>query len=162
MTKRALSAVAGFFSLCLPLFAQQTYRSDVFSMLNNSLLPFPSLILSDGQFFSFSGATDLSSNWLGMATADFLPALPTTAPQRTDASSVASPKDSSKEVVEVRRNLLDYVHGEVGVLYGRSSGKFGGAVEQGYIIGEVGDDKFHITAGAAYENSSVRFPRLSR
>ena len=163
MTKRALSAVAGFLGLCLPLSAQQIDRSDIFSALNNSLLRFPSLTLSDERPFSFSGAVapPLLFNWMEPTLPDFLPALSTTEPQRATASA-APPKDSSKEVVDVRRpNLLDYVGGEVGFLYGRSTGKFGRDVEQGYFIGDVGNDKFHITVGASYENSSGRFPRFS-
>jgi hypothetical protein len=161
MTKRALSAVAGFLGLCFPLFAQQTYRPDLFSALNNSI-SLPSLSLSDGQLFSFSGAVapPFSFTWMEPTPPDFLPALSTTAPSRASAAA-AYLKDSSKEVVDVQRpNLLDYAGGEVGFLYGRSTGKFGGEVEQGYFIGEVGNDKFHISVGAAYENSSGRFPRL--
>jgi len=160
MTKRALSAVAGFLSLCLSLTAQQMDRADLWSAVNNSSLRFPSLALSDAQFFSFSTAF----NRMETSTPDFLPAsaLPTTGPRRAIAyvTPVTDPKDSSKEVSDVsRRNVLDYVHGEVGFLYGRSTGKFGGSVEQGYVIGDVGDEKFHITAGAAFENSSIRWPR---
>ena len=163
MTKRALSAVAGFLSPCLPLLAQQTDRPDVFSAMNNSFLRLPSLTLSDGASFSFASAF----NRMETTTPDFLPAsaLPTPGPQRAIAyvTPITDPKDSSKEVSDVsRRDLLDYVHGEVGFLYGRSTGKFGGAVEAGYIIGEVGDDKFNITAGASYEHSSGRFPRFGR
>jgi hypothetical protein len=160
MTKRALSAVAGILSLCLPLFAQQTDRPDVFSVLNNSFFRLPSLTLSDGASFSFASAF----NRMETTTPDFLPALPTTGPRRANVvSSVTTPKDSSKEVTDIRRpNLLDHVSGEMGVLYGRSTGKFGGAVEAGYIIGVVGDDKFNITAGASYEHSSGRFPRFGR
>jgi hypothetical protein len=166
MAKRTLSAAAGFLGLCLPLFAQQTDRSDTLTALNNSLLRVPSLTLSDAQLFSFSGAVapPLFFNWMETTPTDFLPALPTTppGPQRTFAY-VPPATDSSKEVVDVRRpNLLDHVSGEMGVLYGRSSGKFGGAVEAGYIIGQVGDDKFNITAGASYEHSSGRFPRFGR
>jgi hypothetical protein len=160
MTKRALSAVAGFLSLCLPLSAQAQTQSkagaDMFSALNNSFLR-PSLALSDGWPFSFSSAF----NWIEM-TSNFLPALDTAMPAKDSTRDTATErrgysKDSSKEVVDVRRsNLLDYVSGEVGFLYGRSSGKYGVQVEQGYIIGEVGDDKFHITVGAAYENSTRR------
>jgi hypothetical protein len=157
MTKRALSAVAGFLGLCLPLSAQQTLLPDTLSALNHSSPRFPSLALSDGGLFSFSSAF----NWMETTTPDFLPALSTTEPQRANASATSG-KDSSKEVVDVRRpNLLDYASGEVGFLYGRSiGGKRGGEVEEGYIIGEVGDDKFHITVGASYENWSGRFPRL--
>jgi len=156
MTKRALSAVAGFLGLCLPLSAQQIDRPDIFTSLNNSSPRFPSLTLSDREFFSFSSAF----NWMDTTPPDFLPALSTTAPQRANASATTG-KDSSKEAVDVRPpNLLDYASGEVGFLYGRSIGKHGGEVEQGYIIGEVGDDKFHITVGASYENWSGRFQRL--
>ena len=161
MTKRALFAVAGFLGLYLPLFAQQTYRPDPFNALNNSI-SLPSLSLSDGQRFSFSGAvaSPFSFNWMESTPPDFLPALSTTVPPRATAAR-AYPKDSSKEVVDVRkRDLFDYATGEIGFLYGRSTGKFSGDVEQGYFIGEVGNDKVHITAGAFYENSSGRFPRL--
>jgi hypothetical protein len=161
MTKRALSAVAGFLGLCLSLSAQQTYRPDLFSALNNSLLHLPSLSLSDGQLFSFSGAVapPFSFSWMEPMPPDFLPALSTTAPPRANAAA-AYPKDSSKEVVDVRPNLFDYAGGEVGVLYGRSTGKYGVEVEQGYILSEMGNDKFHISVGAAYENLNGRFPRL--
>ena len=153
MTKRALSAVAGFLGLCLPLSAQQSLLPDTLSALNTSSPRFPSLTLSDGRLFSFSSAF----NWMDATPPDFLPALSTTGPPRANASATTG-KDSSKEVVDVRRpNLLDYASGEVGFLYGRSiGGKHGVEVEQGYIIGEMGDDKFHITVGASYENLTRR------
>src|SRR5206468_92885 len=104
-------------------------------------------------------ASPFSFAWME-STPDFHPPLSTAAPPRANAA-VAFPKDSSKEVVDMRKpNLFDYATGEVGFLYGRSTGKYGVEVEQGYIIGEVGNDKFHITAGAAFENSSGHLPRL--
>ncbi len=162
MTKRALSAVAGFLGLGLSLSAQQTLLPDALSALNHSSPRFPALALSDGRLFSFSGAVapPFSFNWMETTPPDFLPALSTTEPQRANASTTTG-KDSSKEVVGVRGpNLLDYASGEVGFLYGRSIGKHGVELEQGYFIGEVGDDKFHITVGASYENWSGRFPPL--
>ena len=159
MTKRVLAGVAGFLGVCLSLFAEYTDRSDVFSELNNSsALRFPSLTLSDETSFSFSSA------FTGMETTspEFLPALSmanvTARPQRTD--SVALGKDSSKEVVDVRPKLFDYAGGEVGFFYGKSSGKYGREVKGGYIRGEAGDDKFRISAGAAYEESNGRVPRF--
>jgi hypothetical protein len=153
--RRVAVGIAGFLSLGLPLFAQQTD----FNALNNSVLRFPALMLADAGLFSFPNAF----SWIEPRLPDFLPALPSTARQRTNASSSATTgKDSSKEVVDIQRNLFDYVHGEVGFLYGHSSGKFGREVEAGYIVGEVGDDKFHITVGASYENSNGRLPRLGR
>jgi hypothetical protein len=159
MRKLTLWAFAGL-CLCFSLFASQACRADIFSPLSNSLLRVPSLTLSDAQLFSFSSAF----NRMETAPADFLPAfaLATTTPQRAVAASRATDtKDFSKgsEGVEVRRNLLDYVHGEVGFLYGRSTGRVSGNTEAGYVIGDLGDDKFHITAGAFYENSDLRWRR---
>jgi len=44
--------------------------------------------------------------------------------------------------------------GEFGVFYGKSDGKYGTDLFQSYIIGGVGNDKFNISAGAMYEESS--------
>jgi hypothetical protein len=65
-------------------------------------------------------------------------------------------EDSYKEVVSVRKSLLDNVHGEVGFFYGSGSGRFARDVEGGYVLGTVGDESFSITAGASYEHSSRR------
>ena len=160
MTKRAALGVIGFLSLCLSLSAQQTNRSEIFRSLNSSPPRFPSLTLSNGGFFSFSS----SLSWVEPAPPDFLPGLPAAAPQRPIATSAAArARDSSKEAIDVQRTgLFDYAGGEVGFLYGRSTGKFGGDYKQAYIIGEVGDEKFHISAGASYEESSWRVPRFGR
>ena len=160
MEERALT-LAGLLGLCVPLLAQPTDGPRFFSGLNSSSLSIPSLTLADAQFFSFS----TGFNRLETSTPDFLPtALPTTPSQRAVAYAkpVADPKDFKDASDMARHNLLDYVHGEIGFLYGRGTGRFGGAVEAGYIIGEVGDDKFNITAGASYEHSSGRFPRFGR
>ena len=70
--------------------------------------------------------------------------------------------DTSKEAVAVRRPFFDYAGGEVGFMFGKSSGKFGREVEAGYILGEVGNDKLQISAGASYEHSSGRVQRFGR
>ena len=167
MTKCALSAVVGVLAFSLSVSAQeQTQRPDFFRTLNGSSLHFPSLTLSERSLFTFSS----TFNWVQPTLDVSLPAdvtLPTivvTAPRRSTAStSVSYLQDSSKEVVDVRRpNLFDYDAGEEGVLYGRSSGKFGREFEQGYFVGEVGNDKFQISAGASYENSSGRVQRFGR
>ena len=178
MTKRALSAVAGFLGCCLSLSAQETQRpgeiqpvlftlsqpgrsgvvntgAALFSSLNSSYYGFPSLSLSDGRLVSLSNAY----NWIEATTPDFLPAFSTDKPARV-SSAATSGRDSGNKVVEVQPKLFDYAGGEVGFLYGRSTGKYGVEVEQGYIFGEAGNDKFHISVGAAYENLSGRFPHL--
>src|SRR6476620_7913857 len=109
MRKLTLWVFAGL-CLCFSLLASQACRADIFSPVSNSLLRAPSLTLSD-QLFSFSTAF----NQMETTPADFLPALSlaTMTPQRPVAASRATDsKDFSKdsEAVEVRRNLLDYVH----------------------------------------------------
>ncbi|MEY2485328.1 MAG: hypothetical protein QOH39_976 [Verrucomicrobiota bacterium] len=164
MTKGALWVVAGFFGLCFSLFAKPANHSNILS-LNDASLRLPSLTLSDGQAFSFAS----TFNSLEPVPPDFLPVVSMPQPQLTAAFLyVTSGKDSSNDTkdhrsekgVDVQRsNLLNNVHGEVGFLYGRSTGKFSRDVEQGYVISELGDDKFHMTVGAFYENSSTHFPR---
>jgi hypothetical protein len=66
-------------------------------------------------------------------------------------------KDSPAEIVNLPWSPI-YYGGEVGVLYGRWNGKYGGDIIQTYILGDVGNEKFHITVGAAYEESNVSLP----
>src|ERR1700730_1242129 len=165
MAKRGVLVVAGFLGLCLPLFAQQTERADFFRTLNSSDLPFSWLALSDTQAFSFSGAVvpPLLLSWVETTSPVdvVLPTIIVKPPPGTTAYA-ARLDDSSKEVVDVQRSHSYYAGGEMGALYGRSSGKFGREVEEGYIVGGVGDDKFNITVGAAWEHSNGRVPRFSR
>ena len=65
----------------------------------------------------------------------------------------ANGKDSPAEMPSSSLNPV-YYGGEVGVLYGRWSGKGGGDMWQTYIEGTVGNDKFQITAGASYDEWS--------
>jgi hypothetical protein len=156
--KPALAAGFVFLLLCLPVFAQETSSGDSLASLVSGQLQVPALSLANAQPFSFPSTL----GWIDLAAADFLPALPAAAAPRTSAAAPRVP-DSSKEVVDVMaRNFLDSVHGEVGVLYGHSIGKFDRDVEAGYILGEVGDDKLQISLGAFYEHSSGRVPRLGR
>jgi hypothetical protein len=62
----------------------------------------------------------------------------------------ADGKDSPEEMLNSSLNPT-YSGGEVGVLYGRWSGKGGGDMWETYMVGTVGNDKFQITAGASYD-----------
>jgi len=190
MIKRALPAVLGFFSLCLPLTAQQTngpdqsedetitleqlrhtgavdvgsaltlYQPDIFSTADSSVLihGLPALTLLDGRRFPISGALGR----MGLTPFDLFPVAFLSAVEVTKVNgSPMYGTDSPGGVVNLRLNR-DYAGGEVGVFYGRSSGKFSREDKQAHIIGGVGDEKFHITAGAAYEESNERVPRLGR
>ncbi len=47
-----------------------------------------------------------------------------------------------------------YTRGEIDFVYGKYTGKGGGDFKQGYILGEVGSDKFRFSVGASYGESS--------
>lgn len=188
MIKRALPAVLGFLALCLPLAAQETYRPeqsadetitleqlqktgatdiasalalyqpDSFSVSGNSVLiyGFPTLALVDGRRFSISGP-------LGRLTPlDFFPVafLGAVEVQKINASPMKG-TDSPGGVVNLWLNR-SLAGGEFGVFYGKSSGKFDLEEKQAHILGTVGNEKFQITAGAAYEESSGHVPSLGR
>jgi hypothetical protein len=170
MIKRALLVVLGSFSLCFPLAAQQAldagsafafYRPEIFSTVDSSVLlqNLPMLTLLNGQRLPVS--TELGR--MGRAPLNLFPdtSLRVAEVQRINAGPIyrTDGKDSPDEVMSSPSNPT-YFGGEVGFLYGHSSGKFGGDVMQTYMMGEVGNDKFQINVGAAYEESSGRFPRF--
>lgn len=78
---------------------------------------------------------------------------------RTDGKDFGTAsKDSSGELI----SSLDrfYYGGEVGFLYGHSTGKFSGDLFDTYVQGTVGNDKFQITVGTEYQNWSGRGPQF--
>jgi hypothetical protein len=185
MTKTALLAVVALLGFSVSLSAQQLSRttankrdaitlaqlyridrsisgSGVFQPNRFSSLDNPFLV---GGFPSWG--TFLSRDNFSLSTAfnligtgpTFLPTSYAMAQPRTILSS-ESDKDSPEQAFDVRPNY--YVTGEVGFLYGRSSGKFGGDYLNGYIIGEVGNDRFNITVGASHEEWNGRVPRWGR
>jgi outer membrane receptor protein involved in Fe transport len=179
--KRALPAVFGLLTLCLPVAAQDEtitreelritgaldaasaltlYRPDIFRTVNGSVLihGLPVLILLDGRRLPVSSALGR----MGMAPLDLFPValLSAVEVQKINASPMYG-TDSPGGVVNLHLNR-DYYGGwgEVGVFYGRSSGKFNLEDKQAYFIGGVGDERFQITAGAVYQESKGRFLRL--
>lgn len=151
----ATFVAAGFCILCGSVSAQDIHRGDLFSSLHSSRPDMPTLGLSHAEQFSFAK----SFSWIDRTSPEFLPPIPKNAPQQARRSTVTAATDS--KTVDVRSsNLSDYVTGEVGFLYGRSTGKYGGEYKRGYIIGETGDDKFRISVGASYEDSTSRFQHL--
>jgi outer membrane receptor protein involved in Fe transport len=188
MIKRALLVVLGFLGLCLPLAAQQTnrpeqaedetitleqlqltgavdtasalalYQPDTFSASGNSVLiyGFQTLTLLDGRRFSISGPLGRLTP-LDLFPVAFLRAVDV---QKINASPMYG-TDSPGGVVNLRLNR-DFSGGEFGVFYGKSGGKFGREDKQAYILGGVGNEKFQITAGAVYEESSGHVPGPGR
>ena len=133
--------------------ASVLFQPTLFNSLDNPVfgLPFSNRdVFSLATTFNLVGATPQS--FLPFSSAVELPraSLPAT-----------SGKDSSERLFDLRPHF-DYVTGEVGFMYGHSSGKFGGDYLEGYIFGEVGNDRIHISAGASYEEWNGRVPRWGR
>ena len=174
MIKRALLVALGFLALCFPVAAQQTnrtdgfdaaaalalYRPEIFASVDSSVLvrDLPMLTFLDGRL---PGSTALGR--MGMAPVANLPVALVSAAkvQKINASPVSGKdgKDSPRELVSPPLNPV-YYGGEVGFFYGHSSGKFGGDEFGTYIEGGVGNDKFQINAGAAYQEWNGRVPRF--
>ena len=53
-----------------------------------------------------------------------------------------------------------YYTGEVGFMYGQWSGKSSGDYVGSYVWGQAANDKFQITAGAAFDNWNGSSPKL--
>ena len=180
MIRRGVSVAVGLLGVCFAVAAQQAnwrgatqndhtsalslYKSDIFSEKDSSLL------FHKGPLHTWSDGGRLASNnalaEIGMASLDLFPV----ANVPPNASGVATAKKGSaitdsppgtfgpdgKDLPGMMMSPADQVYygGEVGILYGRWTGKGGGDLMQSYILGTVGNDKFQISAGAAYEESS--------
>jgi len=181
MTKRGLLPVIVFLGLCFSLAAEQASGSPsghggAFTLAqlrgmaapnNGSVLFQPTLFNSlDNPVFGlpfsnrdvFSLATTF--NLVGTTPQSFLPFSPAMESPRASRPATSA-KDSSDRLFDLRPNF-DYVTGEVGFLYGRSSSTYGGEYKEEYIFGEVGNERIHISAGASYEEWNGRVPRWGR
>jgi hypothetical protein len=187
MIKRALIIAFSFLGFCFPLMAQQTKRVErtknearTIRQLRPSALDTPArLTLSRPEFFNPIHGSVLTDDPLMLALLDRepLPAssefdrmgippldyfqddLPSASDVEQANAATIDGKDSPSDIVSPPLSPI-YYSGELGVFYGRSSGKFGREIMQTYFLGEVGNEKFHITVGAAYEESNGRHPRI--
>ncbi len=186
MRKHALAMMAGMLGVCLNCFAQGNAgaaaearpfltlpphdlvaqlplpAADYLAALDNVYLAAPWLASARGGHLNFLSAFD---NMDGVLP-DELPAAPVNARANrttTIATTDGIDEEAAGKMAE-KHSLFDYVHGEIGALYGTSlgGGKGGGEVKQGYILGTVGNEKYQITAGAFYQESNVRFRPRSR
>jgi hypothetical protein len=188
MIKRALLVWLGLLGFCFPLTAQQTSRGErakdetatprqlrrpsaldtparltlprpeVFSPTNGSVLTddLMMLTLSVGQ--RLPASSELGP--VGMPPLDyFQDDFPSAAQLQKAYAAPVDGKDSPSEMISPPLSPIYYT-GEVGVFYGRSSGKFEREIMQTYFLGEVGNDKFHITVGVAHEESNGRLPKF--
>ena len=148
--------------------ALSLYRPKISSAADSSLLfhKGPVMAWSDGGWL----ASENALAQIGMASLDlfpvaFLNAAPVAAQKpNTDRNHDSDGKnfgtDGKDSLDEITSPSTTYYGGEIGVLYGRWSGKGGGDMWQTYVDGTVGNDKFQITGGAAYEEWSGRGTRF--
>lgn len=168
---RAIPAFFGVIGLCVPLLGQQADpkvegfaagqslalsqsnlgKVDGLAMLRSLSMP----ALRDGQYFPGASASD----GIGGAPLNSFPYAYTGATERQKYNaSLRYRTDTVPRIGDLRLNDGS-AGGEVGVLYGRSSGKYGGDLFQSYIIGTAGNEHFQVTAGASYEEWTGRSPR---
>jgi hypothetical protein len=185
MIRRALAVAVGLVAVCFPAAAQQANRPEAtdpafalsFSQPEISSAKSDSLLFHKGPVHAWSDGGWLASEnaltQIGMASLDLFPVAfwtpevfgsvsgPTGNGVRDSrpGNSRTDGKDSAGEIMESPLDRV-YYGGEVGVLYGRWSGKGGGDMWETYVVGTVGNDKFQITAGASYDEwngHGVRF-----
>ncbi len=181
MVKRALCVALGLVSMCFSSVAQQAYRPEwpvsgfdpAFAL--NLYQPRISsagdsfLLLRRGPLRTWSDGGWLASEnaltQIGMASLDLFPVgfLPSNGLGAVPGPRANGVRDSRSgnsgidakdgELLSSSRNPV-YLGGEVGFLYGQWSGKGGGNMWETYVVGTVGNDKFQITAGAAFDEWS--------
>lgn len=156
MMKRALLAIAGLLSFCAPAFAQfPLFNTD---FLDRSAITSPWVSLDTQDRFAFSTAFgSMRTNQ------EFLPVLTPATPLNAAYAFASDSKDSVDRIVDLRKPSDIRFGGEIGFLYGKSTGSgFGREDYAGYIIGTVGNDKFSITAGYYRQETNFSGPRWRR
>ena len=162
MKARAVLLGSGVFAVCFSLFVPHTCRaqgSDNFTLNNSALFPAaaPTLLGTTALFNPL--AFPVSFAWMTPENA-----LPSSS-NLTTSKTFRAPVSSDKHLIDRLADTLpkfDYASGEIGFMYGRSTGKYGGTFKQGYITGEAGNDKTQVFFGASYEDGSFRVPRFGR
>src|SRR5256886_14596250 len=144
MMKHALLAVTALLGLCqwLPAQPPEQLLYGPGALDSSVLSPWASLE-NRNQFFFSSAFGSMRT------TREFLPAFDPSAPLSTSYISPTDNKNSIDRIVDLRAPSSIQFGGELGFLYGKSTGSNGFGREDfaGYIIGTVGYDKFSITAG---------------
>lgn len=185
MMGRVLSVAAGLLGVCFAVGAQQTNwrgatQNDHATALSLSQPKFfsakdSSILFHKGPVYAWSDGGRLASNnalaEIGMASLDVFPVAylpPNTSGVATtrkgSAASDSPPGNFGTDGKDFPGTMMSppdqvYYGGEVGVMYGRWTGKGGGDLMQSYIMGTVGNDKLQISVGAEYDESSGRSAR---
>ena len=156
MMKSALLAVAGFLALQSSSFAQPLP-----GFLDAGLWDQPPInsswaLLDRQDRFSFS--TGFGSM---RRTPEYLP--PLTPSEPLNLAYLSDNKNSVDRIVDLRAQNKIRFGGEVGFLYGKSTGSgFGREDYAGYVIGTVGNEHFSITAGYYRQETTFSGQRWRR
>jgi hypothetical protein len=160
MYRAAAATLLALVCGCLPVSAQDGAlsfsRAEAFNTLDSSDLihSLPMMGLLDGRRLPVAGPIAR----MGTVPADLFPTTYLMPAPVTSRATADFDSDKTTAVVAMRAREY-YYGGEVGMSYGKSTGKYGGEEFVSYIFGTVGNDKFQITAGASYQESHFRFPR---
>ena len=156
MMKRALLVLAGLLCLGSSLPAQTLFGGTLFDQPSN-YSPWASLESQDR--FAFS--TGFGS--MRATPSEYLPAFNPSEPL-TYGYLAPDNKSSIDRVIDLHAPDRIRFGGEIGFLYGKSSGSNGFGREDfaGYVIGTVGNDKFSITAGYYRQETNFNGPRFRR
>jgi hypothetical protein len=160
MMKRALLTIITLTGLCQWLPAQSPEQFFYGPGALDSSIVSPWASLENRNQFFFSSAFGSMR-----ATPEFLPAFDPSAPL---SAAYVSPTDNKSSVERIVGDLHApssiRFGGEMGFLYGKSSGSNGFGREDfaGYIIGTVGNDKFSITAGYYRQETTFSGQRWRR
>ncbi len=156
MMKRTLLALAALLSVGSSLPAQGLFGGTLF---DQTAINSPWLSLESQDRFMFSTAFGS----MRAPTQEYLPAF---SPSEPLSYGYLAPdnKTSVDRIVELHAPDKVRFGGEIGFLYGKSTGSNGFGREDfaGYVIGTVGNDKFSITAGYYRQETSFNAPRIRR
>jgi hypothetical protein len=157
MMKRALLAVVALLGLCpwLPAQPPEQLLYGPGALDPSVLSPWASLENRNQFFFSTAFGSMRT-------TPEYLPVFDPSAP--LSARYAPDNKNSVERIVDLRAPDRIQFGGEIGFLYGKSSGSNGFGREDfaGYVIGTVGNDKFSITAGYYRQETNFSGPRWRR
>jgi hypothetical protein len=156
MMKRALLAVAGFIALQSSSFAQPLPGALGGSLWDQPSINSPWALLDTHDRFSFS--TGFGSL---RATPEYLPTLSPSEPM--SMAYLSDNKNSVERIVDLHKPSDIRFGGEIGFLYGKSTGSgFGREDYAGYIIGTVGNEHFSISASYYRQETTFSGSRWRR
>ena len=155
MIRSALFALLGMVALCQPLVARPPEQLLLDGDAPYDQEPWVSLENRDRFFFSSAFGSMRS-------TREFLPSFDPS--ERLNMAYLPSTerRDSLDRIIELEAQNKIRWGGEVGFLYGKSTGKYGREDFAGYILGTVGNEKFSINVGYMRQETTFNVPRRRR